>query len=301
MSHTARRNAGRPGFTLIEVLVVVAIIALLVAILLPSLVNVRAQARMTYCSNNQRQFATALQAYAVESKGVIPRGAGPYPDEMHWVTIVARTLGYVKNVTTGFTVNHLEVDKMEIFHCPDRRLTLPYPFVDYLANAMHPDGIGSRGEWEDLLYSRLDKIRHSGSVIYIIDAEKEPQNANAGLMAKKDLTLKEARENWRSGIAATDFSKGGIDAYDAWRGIHMPENKWNPPGKDVVGTRRVARDMHLKRFTPASFFDGHSEPLQKVVSSLSADDKQAQWLRRFGVKLDDMTPAQRNLTITSAN
>ena len=48
------------GFTLIEVLVVVAIIALLIAILLPSLKRVRDQARASVCSSNIKQSLTGV-------------------------------------------------------------------------------------------------------------------------------------------------------------------------------------------------------------------------------------------------
>jgi hypothetical protein len=163
---------------------------------------------------------------------------------------------------------------------------------------LDPDGINAEGHWEDILYSRIDKIRQGSSVVYIIDAETEPLNANATAY-DGDLTLKDAREHWRSGIAKTVFTKGGIDAYDVWKGSHLPENQWNPAGKNKVGSRRVGRDIHLKRFTPASFMDGHSEPLQKVAASLSDKDKQAQWLRRFGVRLDKMDPAKRDKTATT--
>ena len=51
------------AFTLIEVLVVVAIIALLVSILLPSLANAREQARVAVCLSNLRQLSNASNAY----------------------------------------------------------------------------------------------------------------------------------------------------------------------------------------------------------------------------------------------
>lgn len=67
-----RAPAGRAGFTLIEVLVVVAIIALLVAILLPSLAKVREQSRRTVCMTQLKEFATATQMYVVDSRDVLP-------------------------------------------------------------------------------------------------------------------------------------------------------------------------------------------------------------------------------------
>lgn len=60
----------RRAFTLIEVLVVVAIIALLVAILLPSLSKARDQARRLACSSNVHQLMLATNMYALQH----PRG-----------------------------------------------------------------------------------------------------------------------------------------------------------------------------------------------------------------------------------
>ena len=56
------------GFTLIEVLVVVAIIALLVAILLPSLRNAREVARATVCAANMKQVSSAGVMWMEESR-----------------------------------------------------------------------------------------------------------------------------------------------------------------------------------------------------------------------------------------
>jgi prepilin-type N-terminal cleavage/methylation domain-containing protein len=60
------------AFTLIEVLVVVAILALLVAILLPSLKRARTQAKIASCAANSKQIATAISIYQAEENGKVP-------------------------------------------------------------------------------------------------------------------------------------------------------------------------------------------------------------------------------------
>jgi prepilin-type N-terminal cleavage/methylation domain-containing protein/prepilin-type processing-associated H-X9-DG protein len=60
------------GFTLIEILVVVAIIALLISILLPSLSRARDQAKRVLCTSNTHQQILALVAYSYDHKAFIP-------------------------------------------------------------------------------------------------------------------------------------------------------------------------------------------------------------------------------------
>lgn len=57
------------GFTLLELLVVVAIIGILAAVLLPALARGRAQARSVECVNNLRQLYLALTMFAAENNG----------------------------------------------------------------------------------------------------------------------------------------------------------------------------------------------------------------------------------------
>ncbi|MEO0477588.1 MAG: prepilin-type N-terminal cleavage/methylation domain-containing protein, partial [Planctomycetota bacterium] len=58
----------RRGFTLIELLVVISIIALLIAILMPSLGGAREAAKHTECLSNQRQWLLGYAAYTVDQK-----------------------------------------------------------------------------------------------------------------------------------------------------------------------------------------------------------------------------------------
>lgn len=76
VSLSRNRGGRRQGFTLIEVLVVVAIIALLVAILLPSLSAARRQAKTASCAINLRTIGHALVYYLQANQDVIPPASG---------------------------------------------------------------------------------------------------------------------------------------------------------------------------------------------------------------------------------
>jgi len=112
------------AFTLIEVLVVVAIIALLVAVLLPSLARAREQARATVCLSHLHQQGIALSGYSSDHKAVLPMAGsfrytlmeGAYyvgmsePGMPHWVPVNLGAL-YPKYIGNS----------PELFYCPNNK------------------------------------------------------------------------------------------------------------------------------------------------------------------------------------
>ncbi len=80
------------GFSLIELLVVVAIIGILIALLLPAVQAARSAARRTNCASNLRQIGLAIRGYADSHRG-------RFPDNAHtgesWIYTIAP---YMENV-----------------------------------------------------------------------------------------------------------------------------------------------------------------------------------------------------------
>jgi len=66
------RSRGTAGFTLIELMIVIGLIALLAGILLPSFQRARVRANLTTCGENLRNLATAVSMYQTDNAGLLP-------------------------------------------------------------------------------------------------------------------------------------------------------------------------------------------------------------------------------------
>jgi prepilin-type N-terminal cleavage/methylation domain-containing protein/prepilin-type processing-associated H-X9-DG protein len=93
MSHKPRQErTARSGFTLVELLVVISIIALLIGILLPSLQKARKQAKKVICQTNMRSLSHAGFTYSVEW-GVYPPSISNVADSSNAAVRAKRTEG----------------------------------------------------------------------------------------------------------------------------------------------------------------------------------------------------------------
>ncbi len=145
------------GFTLVELLVVIALIGILVALLLPAVQAARESARRLECKSRLKQLALAMLNHE-SAHGHLPTGGWGYA----WVGDAAR--GYDRHQPGGWAFNVLEFMELdsqralagdfwqavfggdlqahqqqmlvlvqtplEQFMCPSRREVKPYPFID---------------------------------------------------------------------------------------------------------------------------------------------------------------------------
>ena len=94
----------RRGFTLVELLVVIGIIALLISILLPTLARARDAAKSIKCASNARQLAQGLLGYTTDFQGQFPVGFTPIGFPSPFTAIVGiPTLPVAQRSMEGWT------------------------------------------------------------------------------------------------------------------------------------------------------------------------------------------------------
>ena len=135
---TDRLPAHSNGFTLVEMLVSLAIVMLLAGIVYAGLAPVRAKGRETRCISNLRQLGQALQMYRDDYHGGDPPEAR---------TAVQLGLPHAGSVTLARKLEPY-VRSMEIFHCQDEywpgEEPVPPQFMRYHISYMVPFLVGEK-------------------------------------------------------------------------------------------------------------------------------------------------------------
>ncbi len=95
------------GFTLIKLLVVIAIIAILAAMLLPALARAKEQAHRTTCKNNEKQWLISLTMYAGDNEEEFPPGGSnnsPYWNSV-WFRDTMTNQYHIRRPISGSSVS----------------------------------------------------------------------------------------------------------------------------------------------------------------------------------------------------
>ncbi len=266
---SAGHPSRRPGFTLVELLVVIGIIALLISILLPSLSKARESANKVKCASNLRQLAQAMIMYSNANKGYLPYtswndGAKLTNMDFLWwqKTRFARIDESPIEPYLSFSKS-----KLDVLRCPSDQFDArpkqnaatmgPYPF-SYAMNWWIAGG-GTNAPTADGL-SGFQPRQPGGADV----CKKLTQVRRS---ADKIIVLEEDQSTLDDGQCITWWTTGTVDTttgkvINMLSGRHDRANMKAPDGNGNPITNPEARGN-------AGFCDGHVDFISRVIAHTS--------------------------------
>jgi prepilin-type processing-associated H-X9-DG protein len=128
-------QACRAGFTLTELLVIIAVLAILITLRFSAFASAKDQSRIAQCAGNLKQFTLAMHIYGGENHDKLPANAnGQWPWDMTWNTgnMVTQWISFRQLYCPGTSVRFTDRDNLNLWnweptvlHVPGYVTTLP--------------------------------------------------------------------------------------------------------------------------------------------------------------------------------
>jgi prepilin-type N-terminal cleavage/methylation domain-containing protein len=236
----------RKGFTLVELLVVISIIAMLLAILLPSLSKARDLAKRMVCMTRQRSIGLSMLAYSQAYNGKL---LTRYPDKAktdYWKNSVP----YSWPQKGCIDIMKSYIGLTDVFDCPLSQYKAYY--IDPVKNP----GNEHAGDWNvNMLW--LSGLGEYGKYSrYIFDDSAAPSDFSK---AKSRQIILTDRNNYMIG-----------DPWGGWSnhsGGHVPVRTLQEFLKKLKGSNRIYADGHGETVKPDRMGKNDMKPTDKVEGS----------------------------------
>lgn len=230
-------NSMKKGFTLVELLVVMTVIAILMGLLLPAIIQARTSALLAKCVNNERQLATAIIAYD-QSKQRLPYYVSN--NNGTWCTSILEPLGFGK-LASEYAENQagFQASPQPMFRCPAgdaEQIGLNYVVNCGLSGDTTTDAARASG----LFFSAASKIKKSLSEIL--------DGASQTILLSENLKANGASSNWTQG------NENSL-------GITWVNSDYDTPAKYP---KPFPSSSHGNN-TNVAFADGHVQSVSKAI------------------------------------
>lgn len=218
------RRQHQPGFTLIEILVVIAVIAILIALLLPALSNSKIEAQRIACVNNIKQLSLAWQLYADDHDDTLVNNHGINQTILlreNWVNNMQDTLNSEGNTNlallrSGKLSPYLS-DATAVFKCPsDKFIAQNGPRIrSYSMNSLVGDPGELTNKFNPLMiqFFRSAEILNPSQIYVFLD--EHPGTINDGFFMNRweDYIWGNLPGSYHKGAANLSFADGHIESH----------------------------------------------------------------------------------------